>query len=125
VLLVSSYVFPGYPTFLESASAELGLPESAGPAGRIVPLTDLANLCSQASHGDPAHFRGILAKAAEFRDQLAVALRAAELMLAEVEAARGRSEPEARVEIASSTLQASSPDLRKVRKVPMTTRESS
>ncbi len=83
---MSSYVFPGYPAFLESAAAELGHPESAGPAGRIVPLTALANLCAQASHGDPAHVRGILAKAAEFRDQLAVALRAAELMLADVEA---------------------------------------
>jgi hypothetical protein len=125
VLLVSSYVFPGYPAFLESAAAELGLPESAAPAGRIVPLTDLANLCAQASHGDPTHVRGILAKAAEFRDRLAVALRAAALMLADVEAARGRPEPEDRVEVASSALQASSPDLRKARKASMTSRESS
>ena len=34
---LSSYVFPGYPAFLEAAAAELGRPESAGPARRIAP----------------------------------------------------------------------------------------
>jgi hypothetical protein len=95
---VSSYVFPGYPAFLESAASELGLPGSARAAGRIVPLTALANLCAQAAHGTPAHAPGILARAAEFRDQIAVALWAAELMLAEVEAARGLSPSEDRGE---------------------------
>jgi hypothetical protein len=122
---VSSYVFPGYPGFLESAAAELGHPESAASAGRIVPLTALSNLCAQATHGDPAHVSGILSKAVEFRDQLAVALRAAELMLADVEAARGRSRAEDRVEIESSSIPVSSPDPRRGRKGPTTSRESS
>jgi hypothetical protein len=83
---LSDYVFPGFPTFLESAANELNLSRSVGPARRIVALTDLANLCSQASLADRSHVEGILAKAVDFRDQLAIALRAAELMLAEVEA---------------------------------------
>jgi hypothetical protein len=83
-----SYVFPGFPRFLEQAATELGRPESIGPARRITPLTALANLCAQAARADTAHVDGILAKAAEFRDHLATALRAAELMLAEVEAGR-------------------------------------
>jgi hypothetical protein len=122
---LSSYIFPGYPIFLESAAAELGHPESAASASRIVPLTALSNLCAQAAHGDLAHVRGILAKAAEFRDQLAVALRAAELMLADVEAGRSRSEPEDRVEMKSSATTAASLDLRRARKGPTTSRESS
>jgi hypothetical protein len=110
---------------MESAAAELGHPESASAAGRIVPLTALSNLCAQATQCDPAHVRGILAKAVEFRDQLAIALRAAELMLADVEAARRCSMPENRVEIASSAIPASSADLRKARKGPATSREPS
>jgi hypothetical protein len=84
-------VFPGYPSFLEAAAIELGLPRSSGPARRIRALTDLANLCAQASSGDLAHVDGILAKATEFRDHLAIALRAADLMLADVEAGRRAS----------------------------------
>ena len=122
---MSPYVFPGYPAFLESAAAELGHPESSGAAGRIVPLTALSNLCAQAAHADPAHVRGILAKAAEFRDRLAVALRAAELMLAEVEAARGHSMPGDRVEITPSAITAPAADPRRARKGPTTSRESS
>ncbi len=117
---MSSYVFPGYPCFLESAAEELGHPESAASAGRIVPLTALANLCAQATQSDPAHAPGILAKAIEFRDQLAVALRAADMILADVEAARGRSSSEDRVETASSSTLASVPDPRKGRKGPTT-----
>jgi len=94
---LSSYVFPGYPVFLEAAANEIGRPESAALARRIAPLAALANLCAQAALGDPAHAEGILAKAAEFRDQLAIALRAAELMLADVEAGRARSRPAAQV----------------------------
>jgi hypothetical protein len=125
VLPVSFYVFPGYPAYLELAATELGHPESASAAGRIVPLTALSNLCAQATQGNPAHVRGILAKAVEFRDHLAVALRAAELMLADVEAARRCSTPENRVEIAPSAIPASSADLRRPRKGPATSRESS
>jgi hypothetical protein len=122
---VSSYVFPGFPAFLESASTELGHPESAGLAGRIESLTALANLCAQAAHGDPAHARGILVKAAEFRDQIAIALRAAEMMLAEVEAARDCSDLDNRAEAALPALQVPSPDPRKARKAATTPRESS
>jgi hypothetical protein len=104
------YVFPGYPAFLESAAAELGRPESAWPARRIMQLTALANLCAQAADGDPAHVEGILAKAAEFRDQLATALRAAELMLLDVEAGLRPAPPsraEVQVEAESPTISAS------------------
>jgi hypothetical protein len=121
---LSSYVFPGYPTFLEAAAAELGHPESADPARRIAPLTALANLCAQASRAEPAHVAGILAKAVEFRDQLATALRAAELMLASVEAGRAPTpttvEADARIEAASEL-----PESRQVRKGPRTPREPS
>jgi hypothetical protein len=76
--------------FLESAAADLGRPELAAHAGRIVPLTALANLCAQAALAPESHAPGILAGAAEFRDQIAIALQAAERMLAEVEAGRAR-----------------------------------
>lgn len=120
-----SYVFPGHPGFLQSASAELGHPELAGIAGRIVPLTSLANLCAQAVHGDRAHARDILARASELRDQLAVALRAAELMLADVEAGLARPAPEARAEVPSPPIPNPTPDPRRVRKGASTPRESS
>ena len=87
---MSSYVFPGFPPFLATAALELGLPDSADSARRISSLTGLANLCAQASRADLEHVEGILAKAAEFRDEIAIALRAAELMLADVEAGRRR-----------------------------------
>ncbi len=85
---MSRYVFPGHPAYLETAAAELGHPESAAPARRIAALTSMANLCAQAALAQPGHVAGILAKAAEFRDQIATALRAADLMLADVEAGR-------------------------------------
>jgi hypothetical protein len=125
---LSSYVFPGYPAFLESAAAELGSPESAGPARRIEALTALANLCAQAAHGDPAHVEGILAKASGFRDQLATALRAAELMLIDVEAGRRRStlsESKVEVETNSTTTPATSQAPSSTRKGPKGMRESS
>ncbi len=81
---MSRYIFPGYPPFLEAAAIELGRPETALPARRVSALTALANLCSQETHADPAQVAGILAKADEFRDQLETALRAADLMLADV-----------------------------------------
>jgi hypothetical protein len=122
---VSSYVYPGFPAFLESAASELELPGSAGAAGRIVPLTALSNLCAQAAHGEPAHARDILAKAAEFRDHLAVALRAAELMLADVEGAIGRSTFEDRIEIDAPATLAPSAEPRRARTGPANSRESS
>jgi hypothetical protein len=122
---LSPYVFPGYPNFLESAAAELGRPESSSLASRIAPLTALANLCAQAAQSDRAHVEGILAKATEFRDQLAVALRAAELMLADVQEGRSRSLPEARVETETLTTPDPMPDPRGGRKGPRTSREPS
>lgn len=89
--MLSMFVFPGPPAYLEAAAAQFDRPESARAAGRLVALTALANLCAQASQADPAHVAAILAKAAEFRDQIAIALRAAEAMLADVGAARGAS----------------------------------
>ena len=121
---MSSYIFPGHPGFLESAAAELGHPESAALAGRIVPLTALANLCAQAALAEPSHVAGILAKAAEFRDQIAVALLAAERMLAAVGADRDHpSDPGASGE--PSTSSSPAPDARKARKAPATPRDLS
>jgi hypothetical protein len=85
--------FPGFPVFLELAADQIGCPESAGPAGRIAILSALAHLCAQASLADDAHVPGILAKAAEFRDQLRAAALAADLMLAEVAQARELPDP--------------------------------
>jgi hypothetical protein len=119
---LSSYVFPGYPVFLEAAAAELGHPESADPARRIAPLTALANLCAQATHGDRAHVAGILARAVEFRDQLATALRAADLMLAIVEA--GLAPPPTSAEVDARTgAVVEPPESRPVRKGSRTNRE--
>ncbi len=125
---MSSYVFPGYPAFLDAAAAELGRPETAGPARRIATLTALANLCAQAAHGDRAHVEGILAKAAEFRDQLATALRAAELMLADVEAGRRPTPPveeETGPRVESNPAPPSLPAPRAGRKGPGSMREPS
>jgi len=99
---LSRYVFPGHPIFLQAAAQELGRPESADPARRVGPLTALANLCAQAAHAEAGHVAGILAKAAEFRDQLATALRAADLMLLDVQAGLSPSTPaEAGAEVPS------------------------
>ncbi len=84
----SSFVFPGYPAYLEAAANQFGRPESARAAGRLLALTALANLCAQASRADLAHVDAILAKGVEFRDQLAIALQAADAMLDDVKAAR-------------------------------------
>ena len=113
---MSSFIFSGHPAYLELAAAGLGHPGSAAAAGRIVPLTALANLCAQASLVADPDASIILAKAAEFRDQLAVALRAAELMLADVEANRGRPAVDAA---------GPSADPRKARKGTMTPRDPS
>ena len=76
---------PGQTAYLEAAADKLGQPELARRAGRLVALTALANLCAQASRANPADVAPILAKAGEFRDQLAIALEAADAMLTEVE----------------------------------------
>ena len=102
---LSSFVFPGHPAYLEAAANQLGRPESARAAGRLVAVTALANLCAQAGRADPAHVDAILAKGVEFRDQLATALRAADAMLADVQAARGapKSHPEAMISSGDSS----------------------
>ena len=85
--------FPGYPPFLDAAAEQIGHPEAARPARRIEALAALANLCAQAAEADEPHVEGILVKAAEFRDQLHAAHRAAELMIADVQAGRGPARP--------------------------------
>lgn len=87
--------FPGYPSFLDAAAAELGCAEASGPARRVSTLTALANLCAQAAVAEGEAVAGILAKAEEFHDQLRVATRAAELMLDFVRASRGARDTEA------------------------------
>ena len=84
----SSFVFPGYPAYVQAAANQFDRPESARAAGRLLAVTALANLCAQASRADPAHVDAILAKGVEFRDQLAIALQAADAMLDDVKAAR-------------------------------------
>jgi hypothetical protein len=81
--------FPGYTAFLATAARRIGRPEAEVPARRIAPLSALANLCAQASLAEPAHVPPILAKAAEFRDQLHAAFEAAELMLDQLARAHG------------------------------------
>ncbi len=85
---MSPYPFPGYPAFLDAAAMQLGHPEAAGPARRIATLAALADLCAQAGGAAPGHVPAILARATAFRDQIHVALRAADLILADVSAAR-------------------------------------
>ena len=82
----SWFVFPGHPSYVATAAEQLDRPAAAPGAGRLVALTALANLCAQASRAEPAQVDAILSKAIEFRDQLAVAHRAATAMLADVEA---------------------------------------
>lgn len=86
------YSFPGYTAFVEDAARQIGQPGAAAAARKITPLSALANLCAQAGAADPADVPGIMAKAAEFRDQLQTAFLAAELMLADVERALGLKE---------------------------------
>ena len=80
--------FPGYTAYLRQAATEIGHPDAEAPARRIGPLSALSNLCAQATLADPENVDGILEKAAEFRDQLHAAFRAAELMLEAVSARR-------------------------------------
>ena len=83
-MLLSSFVFSGQTAYLATAADQLGQPELARGAGRLVALTALANLCAQASRAKPADAALILANAVEFRDQLAIALQAADAMLLDV-----------------------------------------
>ena len=58
--------------------------EAERPAHRMTTFTAMANLCAQAGSADSKDALVILAKAIEFRDQLQVAHRAADLMLEEI-----------------------------------------
>ena len=113
---VSSFVFPGYPAYLEAAAGQIARPESARGAGRLVALTALANLCAQASRAEPSHRDAILLKACEFRDQLAVALRAADAMLADVRAVGTVPEPEGSTDEFPTALVVGRPACRKTAK---------
>jgi hypothetical protein len=86
---VTHYTFPGYPAFLEAAARQIGHPEAEAPARRITTLSALANLCAQAGTARQEQAPAVMAKAAEFRDQLHAAYRAAELMLTEVNRSLG------------------------------------
>ena len=98
-----AYVFPGFPAFLERACRDLEvLPSAVLAAGRIVPLTALANLCAQAADAPAEHVAGILKECQSFRDELAVSLNAAEAMLEEVERER-LTRPPAGPTLVSST----------------------
>jgi hypothetical protein len=78
---VIRYRFPGYFSYLHDAAVRLGHPEAEAPARRIAALAALANLCAQAGAAEPDQAPAILAKAAEFRDQLRIAAEAAERIL--------------------------------------------
>lgn len=105
------YQFPGYPAFLEAAAAEIGRPESAGPARTATTLAAMASLCAQAAEADAGHVAGILAEAEALGDQLRAAQRASELMLAHVRSGR----------IATATVVSSDPP-RHARSAPSPTR---
>lgn len=81
------YRFPGFHGFLHDASVLIGHPEAEAPARRNSALSALANLCAQAGAAAPSDAPMIVAKAAEFRDQLHASYEAAELILAATRAA--------------------------------------
>lgn len=95
---MARHAFPGFPAFLDAAAEQIGRPEAARPARGTSGLSALANLCAQAALADPPHVAGILAKAEEFRDQLHAAHLAADLMLADVRAAREVPRPSSQAE---------------------------
>ena len=78
------YSFPGYPIFIQRATREIGCVVAERPIHRTTTLTAMANLCAQATTVDPKNAPAILEKALELRDQLHVALHAADLILQEV-----------------------------------------
>jgi hypothetical protein len=95
--------FNGFPEFLTAAAVEIGHPEAAIAARRSAALSGMAVLCAQAMSADDAHVEGILAKAAEFRDQLHAAYRASERMLSYVREARGLETSSAVVSVERSS----------------------
>lgn len=92
---VSQPDFPGFPAFLDVAAARTGHREAAGRARSINAVAALSNLCAQSLSADAAGAQAILLKAGEFRDELLVAYRAAELMLIDAYARRGLARPAA------------------------------
>ena len=86
---LARYPFPGSPRFLEIAARKIGKPEAARPSLKNPALSALANLCAQAADTDDDHVVDIIQKASESRDELQVALIAADLMIADVLSKRG------------------------------------
>ena len=85
----NSFQFRGHPEYVVSAAEKLGRPELAGEAGRTMALHYLAALCAQAVASNAEQALDILGEAARFRDQLHIALQAAEAMLSDIEYACG------------------------------------
>lgn len=89
------YAFAGHPAFLDAARSALGLPVAASDEARRQPaLTRLANLVAQAGDAHGAPRTGVLSEARKSRDALAVALRAAELILIDAHAGLGQTVPD-------------------------------
>jgi len=81
--------FRGYPSYLQTAAQAIGRPEAALPARRIEAVTQLSSLCAQAACAPDDEAQAILRRADAYRDQLRVALQAAEAMLADLRSTRG------------------------------------
>ena len=76
--------FPGYPAYVEAAARAAGRPIRMDGFAKVGPLLGLSNLCGQAIGLHPSAMIEVLARAREFRDQLEVALSAADAMLDDV-----------------------------------------
>jgi hypothetical protein len=81
------YTFPGFVTFLEAASAGTSDEYTLSHARRQPGLAALASLCAQAGDAPEASRAEMLGYARKIRDGLALSLKAADAVLAEVEAA--------------------------------------
>ena len=71
-------VYPGYPSYLDAAAVELGLPHAAiADAQRQPAIHQLSSLLSQALEQTPRRDRDTLRRLTELRDALAIAALAA------------------------------------------------
>jgi hypothetical protein len=84
---MSLYVFPGHKSFSDRAVSDLGLKAQTLTRRPPEALASLAHLCAQSSVAE------IMLQAATLRDQLVAAGHAADLMIAEVTAARAPALP--------------------------------
>ena len=85
---MSLYVFPGHKSFSDRALSDLGLNAQTLTRRPPAALASLAHLCAQASTAPQSSVAEIMLHAAILRDQLVAAGHAADLMIAEVTAAR-------------------------------------